>query len=56
MQHAPPDVMQAEVTELVRDDCLDLLRRQALDQRIKQDDALVGAEAGEISVAMRRAA
>ena len=44
------DVAQAEVPELVREDRLDLLGREALEQRVEEDDALGAPEAREVRI------
>ena len=48
--------LQAEVAELVREHRLDLVGREAREQRVEEDDALGAAEAGEERVAVARAA
>ena len=53
--HALQHVLQLEVTELVREHRLDLVRREALEQRVEEHDALRAAEAGEVRVAVARA-
>ena len=55
-QHALQHVLQLEVAELVREHGLDLVRRQALEQRVEEHDALRAAESGEERVAVARAA
>src|SRR6266851_5754320 len=52
----PWNVAAREMAELVREHRLDLGRREPLHERVEEDDALVGAEAGEIRVAVSRAA
>src|SRR5205814_10416475 len=49
-------VLEAEVAELVRQHRLDFRMSETLEQRIEEHDALVAADAGEIGVAMARAA
>src|SRR6185312_16167376 len=49
-------VMQAEVPELVSEHRFDLRRSQLVEQGIEEHDALVSADAGEVSIAMRRPA
>ena len=45
-------VLQLEVAELVREHRLDLLGREAFEQRVEEHDALGLAEAGEVRVAV----
>ena len=50
------DVAAREMAELMGEDRLDLLGREALEQRVEEHDALVGSESGEVGVAVARAA
>src|SRR5438045_7882385 len=49
-------VLEAEMAELVRQHRLDFRVSETLEQRIEEHDALVAADAGEIGVAVARAA
>ncbi len=50
------DMTLGEVAQLVGEHRLDFRRREPLDQRVEEDDALVHAETGEVRVAVARAA
>ncbi len=49
-------MMQPEMAQLVGEHGLDFLEIDALEERIEEHDALVAADAGEVGVAVRRAA
>src|SRR5258706_15564065 len=51
----PENVAAGEMAELGREGRLDLGGREPLDERVEEDNALVGAESGEVRVAVARA-